>query len=227
MDPDTLTKEPYMPCNLAYQISNEVTEELGTVMAVDGDVIVVRSAAGVYRARRAASCLLDANVGDLVLLATADQGASYVLAVLERATNGHASLSLEGDVSLRVTKGRLALTADEGLGLASGADVTVASKSVRVDAVEGDVCLQRLGFFSRVVDAQMERITYLAGSVDATIDRLAQRLKRFYRRVDEIEHARMGQLDCQAESTIRLRGRHAVIDGVNLVKLHGDQIHLG
>jgi len=227
MDPDTLTKEPSMPCNLAYQISNEVTEELAIVTAVEGDVLVVRSDAGQYRARRAASCLLDPNAGDLVLLATTAQSVSYVLAVLERADDAHACLSLEGDVSLRVTKGRLALTAEDGLGLASGADVTVASKSVRVDAIEGDVCVQRLGFFSRLVDAQMERVTYLAGSVDATVDRLAQRLKRFYRRVDEIEHARVGQLDCQAESTMRLRGRQTVVDGVDLVKLHGEQIHLG
>jgi hypothetical protein len=204
-----------------------VTQEMGRVLAVSGSVLRVRAGAYEYDAKRAVSCLVEPLVDDIVLVALAPNGAAYVLAVLEREEGTAATLSAEGDLHIRQRRGRVTIAAQEGIDLVAAKDVNVTSTGLQVNAAEGSVVLQKLSFVGGLVRAQMDRAKVLAETLDTVLDRFSQKVKRSYRTVEETDHVRAERIDYTAKSTMSLHGENALVTAEQLVKVDGEQIHLG
>lgn len=190
-----------------------VFETTGTVMAITDGVFEVRTCEETFRASRAVSCLVAPEVGDLVLLAGSRSASLYVLAVLERPGCHDARISTDGDLTFELRTGRFTVAATEGVELVSKRTVSVAADRLDVRAREG-------GLF-------LSTARLIAGAVDSILGRLSQRVKRVYRRVEELEHVRAGQIDCAAEGNLRLHGENTLLTARELVKADGKQIHIG
>ena len=197
-----------------------VFEETGKVVGRKGAELMVESGSGAYAAKRAVSCLVEPEPGDLVLAAVTQSGAAYVLAVLERPLGAPAILSAEGDLSIRLPSGRFAVAAQEGVDLVSAKDISVVAGELKVTAASGAVAVSRLSFVSALVQGEIERVKLLAESV-------YQRVKRSYRVVEEIDQVKAERIDYAAKEHISLHGKNALITAESLVKVDGDQIHLG
>lgn len=209
------------------QRDREVLQHLGTVNRVDGAIFVIETDARELRAKRATGCLLEPVPGDLVLVATVGYEEGYVLSVLEREAGAPASIVTDGDLDIKVRRGRFGVAAEAGVSLASGRDVSVVSGAVNIRAVDGSVALERLSFLGSFVRAEIGRAKVLAESLDTVAERLWQRVKRSYRVVEECDHVRAEQIDYAAKKSLRLHGENALVTAENLAKVEGDQIHLG
>lgn len=217
-----------MTTNLAKKIDpTEVYQETATVVRLEGETVVVRAGTGEVRARRATSCLLSPEPADVVLLARTWGGKSWVLAVLEREGDAPRTLGCDGDLAIKLPAGKLSLVAQEGVELVSAGDVAVVSEGVRVNAVHGSVVVQTLGFLGSVLSAEVERVKLLAGTLDSVLTRFSQRVKRSYRVVEERDQVRADQIDHSAGTSISMHAPTAVITAEELVKMDGEQIHLG
>jgi hypothetical protein len=192
---------------------NGIFQITGVVRAVNSDTLNVRTAEGTFRARRAVSCLVSPEEGDVVLLAGPRPASLYVLAVLERPGRRDARISAEGDLTLELRSGRFTVAATEGIDLVSKSAVSVAADRLEARAREGNLLLGT--------------VRLIAGAVDSILERLSQRVKRVYRRVEELEHVRAGQIDCAAEGNLRLHGENTLVTARQLVKADGKQIHIG
>jgi hypothetical protein len=214
---------------LARKREQEVAfQEAGTVVEVlEENALTVRTASGTYGARRAFSCLVEPMVGDVVLLSGLPGGACYVLAVLERESEAPARLVADGNLEVRLAKGRFVVAAQEGVDLVSAQDVSVTAGGVRVNAAEGNVVLRQLSVLGSFVRAEFDRIKVLAESCDSVLDRMIQRVKRSYRFVEEHDQVRSAQIDYVAQNNASLRGENTLITAKDLVKVDGEQIHLG
>ena len=204
----------------------EIIHELGRVLPSVSGGLFVRAARGDVEAKRAASCLIVPAVGDSVLLVSTERGA-FVTAVLEREPGAKSTIALDGDLELRLEKGRFAVAAQEGVDLVSGKDVSVVASGLRVNAVEGNVVLQRLSFLGGAVRAELEKLKLVASTFDATLERLSQKVKRSYRSVEELDQVRAGSIDYTAKSVMSLHAENALVTAEELVKVDGEQIHLG
>lgn len=193
----------------------------------EGGELTVRTESGVYRARRAFSCLVEPMVGDVVLMSGLPSGACYVLAVLEREADAPARLVATGDLEVRLAKGRFVVAAQEGVDLVSAKEVSVTAGGVRVNATEGNVVLRQLSVLGSFVRAEFDRIKVLAESCDTVLDRLLQRVKRSYRFVEEHDQVRAAQIDYMAQNNASIRGENTLITAKDLVKVDSEQIHLG
>jgi hypothetical protein len=202
-------------------------QEAGTVVAVEGGSLSVQTESGTYRARRAFSCLVEPMEGDVVLLNGLPDGACYVLAILEREADAPARLVADGDLEVRLPQGRFVVAAQEGVDLLSAQQVSVTANEVRVTAAEGHVVVSQLSVLGSFVKAEFDKIKVLAESCDSVFDRLLQRVKRSYRFVSEHDQVRAAQLDYSAENNASLRGSNTLITAKDLVKVDGEQIHLG
>jgi hypothetical protein len=205
----------------------QVSQETGRVVAIleDGS-IRVRTASGDHDARRAVSCLVAAEVDDVVLLARTPEGA-FILAVLSRERDAATTLAVPGDLAVRVPDGRLTLAASAGVDLLSAEEVAVTSGAVRVNAVEGSVVLQGLSFLGDVVRAEIDRVKLCAQAFDSVVERLTQKVQRSYRTVTETEQLRAERIDYTAEKVMSLHAEHALVSADELVKVDAEQIHLG
>src|SRR5438034_837670 len=102
--------------NLARKLEfpREISEEVGTVRRAEGGGFLVHTDRGDYRARRAASCLIEPSEGDYVLLSVVPRGV-YVLAVLESEDSAQTTMAIEGDLNIQLRSGRFAVAAQEGV----------------------------------------------------------------------------------------------------------------
>lgn len=214
-----------MTATLIREKSPQLQQRYGEVTQA-GKTLSVRSGEDLLRARRAASCLLEPMPGDRVLLVT-DADDAYVLAVLERAQGNQATLDLPGDTEIRTAGGRLRLSARDGIGLESAADVSLLSTRLNVSAVQGEVLVNSLSFTGDLLRGCVDRIKLVGRSFDSVLDRFYQRVSRSYRHVDEIDQVKASQMHYEAKNTLSLHAKHAVITADELVKVDSEQIHMG
>ncbi len=205
----------------------DVFQDMGAVVQIEGPVFVVRCGSVELRAKRAASCLLQPERGDFVLVAGAGSGPCYVLAVLERDEAAAGRIVVDGDLKIQLPNGRLAVAAQDGVHVASGQDVSVAAPTVKVQAVEGTIAVERTSLIGSLLQAEVQAVKVFAGTVDSLIDRVSQKVKRVYRQIEESEHVRAARIDYVAKKNMSLRGGSTLITAEELVKVDGDQIHLG
>jgi hypothetical protein len=214
--------------NLARKLDSEpVLQDIGTITRVGGTAFVIQTPSGDVEAVRAASCLLAPAPGDRVLVAGSRREGMYVLAILAREEGTRAAVSVDGDLEIRVPSGRFVVAAQQGVDLVSSADVSVVSGRINVSAAEGNVALGRLTFLGALLQAEVDAVMLLAKSIDAAVDRVVERVKSSYRFVEETDQVRAERLDYVAKKTASLHGENTLVTAEELVKIDGEQIHVG
>ena len=123
--------------NLATELcGQEIFQTMGRITAVDQQgVLTVRTDRGDLRARRAAGCLLEPRADDFVLVAGEPHGACYVLTVLERDEHRQAAIAHDGDLEIKLPKGRLRLSG-------GGVDIFGVKESKGLKSLKGPSLLE-------------------------------------------------------------------------------------
>lgn len=178
------------------------------------------------RALRADSCLIEPEIGDTVLICKGGSQASYVLAVLARATPAQATLTLPGDVALHTSQGQLSVRAEQ-LELSARQRVAVAGAQVEVAGVRGDVCFQQLNTSAQQVTARFGSVTSIAHSITSTVGRLVQKARDSFRWTENLEETRAGRVRFQIRDRFHLKAKHTTMLAEGQVKIDGEKIDLG
>lgn len=180
------------------------------VLACDGGSILLVHDGQEERARRAYSCLVEPEPGDLVLFGRAG-GQAYVLAVLERRGDAGMRLAMPDGATIGDGAGRLNLAA--GTLVVEAEATQVATRSLDVTAARTDAHLGRVGIFAEAIETIAQRII--------------GRFRSVFRFVEESEQLRARDIDQRASGHMHMRGATASLQAKALVKLQADQIHLG
>jgi hypothetical protein len=203
------------------QHCGEVVRASATLtVRIENDVLVT--------ARRASSCLLEPVAGDTVLLLTDSNHAKvYVLAVLERAESAAYTLALPADTEIRASGGRLRVTARDGIGFETPADMTILATTLNASAIKGDVLVNNLSFTGDFLHGCIERIKLVGRSLDAGLERYHLRARRSYRRIDEIDQVQASQIHHEAKHTLSMHAKNTLMTADELIKFDAEQIHMG
>jgi hypothetical protein len=198
-----------------------VFQQFGEVVGLDGELVTVRTAIADVSARRAASCLLAPAVGDRVLLATEERGDAFVLAVLEQRDPRAAVLSVEGDLTLRSLRGKVSVAAQEGVDIVTTAAARLMARAVDVEAID------TISILGGAAKAELGKVKMFAATLDAFFERVSQHAKRSYRNVEEVDQVKARHIDYAATGNAQLRGENALVTAHDLVKVNGEQVHVG
>jgi hypothetical protein len=202
--------------------------ELGRVVASEGDAWVIQSEQGEQVARRALSCLLEPQVDDLVLVAKLDNGRrSYLIAVLERARAGEVHIAIDVDTELVAVDGTLSVRAPKGIRLASTETIGLVGRAIHLMADDGTLLVRSLSVLSDTCRVHASHITLLANVIESIAERVSSYAQRVLRRTEELEQIQAGELQVRAAGNLDVRGRNALLSAQQLVKLNGEQVHLG
>jgi hypothetical protein len=175
--------------------------------------------------RRAASCLLEPVVGDLVwIVVEGERG--YVLAVLERSADVPATIRIDSDAALRID-GRLEIHAAADLKLRSDRQVGIAGDEIQVEARLGRVFVRECTAVLRSLLTHATSSTLVAKLVETLADRVSTSSKTSYRSVAEIDQLHAGIIDHQAVEAARIAADKVIINGGEIAKIEAGQIHLG
>jgi hypothetical protein len=199
----------------------------GIVTGRDERCAVVDCEYGIVYARLAASCLVEPAVGDRVLIAGDLEGDIFVIAVLEQKDASATRIAVEGDLQLGVPKGRFSVVSAQGVDLVSAGDIALTSTELAIRSDKARVFFDQLSYVGRKVLAQAGALKFVGGMFDTIAERISQKVKRSYKVVEEIDQVRSDQIDYRAEKNMSLKGQNALVTADELVKIEGDQIHLG
>jgi hypothetical protein len=207
--------------------SGYVAQEVGAVLAAGPSGWTVAIDDGECIAARALSCLVEPEPEDQVLLATAEDGRAWILAVLERPTGDAIQLGAAGDVTWKLPRGRFEVAAGEGIHLTTCKEAAIVAGKLTVTSAEATVHLDRLAYLGRLIDGQVGRLKIFADSIDSVADRVWQRVKQSFRFVEELDNVQANEIQYRATNNAHIQGRNALITAEQLVKVDADQIHLG
>lgn len=177
-------------------------------------------------ARRAASCLLEPAVGDTVWVVGEPGQEGWVLAVLERSQGSATAITVPGDLSVAAT-GRLTLAGAEGVDLTSAKGLRLHGDAMEVQARTAHVTLRDLTVLARTVFASLVEVTRVGRVLQLLVDRVTQRSQHSVRAIEGLDSTRAGTVDLRAQGRANIQATHALVNGKDLVKMDGGQIHLG
>ncbi len=176
-------------------------------------------------AHRAASCLLQPEVGDLVWF-VAEGEQRYVTAVLRRGPDAGASqLRIDGDADLRAS-GQLTV-GGAGLDLHAEQRLGLHSDELQIRARRGRALLDECSFVLRELFVHATKATFVGKLFERLVDRISSHSKSSLRVVEGLDQVQAGNLEQRATGVAQLAGKTVLLNGTDLVKADGGQIHLG
>ncbi|CAB3828291.1 hypothetical protein LMG26858_00560 [Achromobacter anxifer] len=173
----------------------------------------------VWNAQRAASCLLEPQPGDEVLISGPDPARVYLIAVTVQADPARATLQTEGELTLRSRTGDVLLQ--------SAGAVRVRAAEYAVEAEDERHTCGRMRMVAKQLHATVGEFRLVGKSYEAVLDRMTLMARLSLRSVSEMDQVRAGAIDFQAEQSARLHAAYTVVTGGDLVKVDAKQIHMG
>ena len=192
---------------------DEVQQTEGYVVNVGETSFTVENITGRFEAVLAASCLLEPELGDRILIVNLGRREAFILAVLERDPTRDARIVSPGNLSLHLGSGEFTVAAREGVKIFSEQTVAIGADIIETNAREARFFIGSARLVGKVVDT--------------VVGRLSQRVKQSFRRIDGMDHLRAGQLDHEAEGMARIHGENTFVSASNLVRADGAQVHIG
>lgn len=168
---------------------------------------------------RAASCLLEPQPGDEVLISGPDPARIYLIAVTVQADPARTTLQAEGELVLRSRTGEVRLEGESA--------VRVRTPVHTVEAEDERHTCGRMRVVAKQLHATVGEVRVVGRSYEAVLDRLTLMARLSLRSVSEMDQVRAGAIDFQAEQSARLHAAYTVVTGGDLVKVDAKQIHMG
>jgi len=216
--------------NLAMKVETfQPILEYGIVLSIGERFHNVMTAFGQVMSERAVSCLVQPQVGDMVLLSVDREGNSFILSVLQREPEKgkKTDIVFEGDVNLNIKDGDFSLTADRNISFATDDNMAFVSDRISVHAGRGEALIERFSFIGKIFHSQVKQIKVVANKVENIFRRFTQRLKDSFRFVDDLEEIQTGSTRYLVEDTLNMHSKNAVHMAEEIVTINAEQIHLG
>lgn len=185
----------------------------------DGSFFVESAGRG-WHCRKAASCLLDPEYEDTVLIASDDDGRVWLLAVLERAqTAAVARISMPGDLCIATPSG--------SLNLQCKAQLQLESTRFSLRAEDANCQFEKMAFDAAEVSSWVGIGRWMGRRSEALWDSLTQISQHLFRQTRHTEHVRAGQIDYQASGHLRMHAHNTIVTSEAITRIDAEQIHVG
>ncbi len=181
------------------------------VLGVSGSSLVIEIEGEPRPAIRAAGCLLDPQEGDTVLAYCGEEALPIVVSVLLSGEGGEKRrMTFSGGVDIS-SDGEIGITARRFTGRFSECSLTGGTLSLA-----GEI----LSFTGRSIIHAGETLERVAGW-------LIDRARGASRHIEGVDRTLSGEILLETESMVSIQSRTTLISGSDLVKIDGDQVHLG
>ena len=177
-----------------------------------------------YQVKRAASCLLQPEPGDKVLVSGDLNGGLYIIAVLEQCVQGRATIQVEGELTLAADT--LSLRAQTQTKVDAPA-FALHTQAGAVQATEWEIGSQRHTLRSHQLNVEASESRYAGERRESYYRYVTETTAQSARYVTGTDTVKAVNLDYAADFIARLTGKTTFINGETLLKTDGKQILVG
>jgi hypothetical protein len=210
---------------LSFNVHHKHELYSGKINESDGKIFQVETHGGTIAAKMAASCLLQPQPGDQVLVSCAP-AETFILAVLNRMENDFI-LNFPGNTTINSPEGQLKLQAREDLQLTSLKDISIQAPKVNTVAKEQLLITEEIKLMSDKAHVNVTEVSLIAKNVITAFDQLTQHAKNVMRVVENMETLQIGHLVKHIKKTLTIRTGQAVISAEKDMRLDAERIHMG
>jgi len=189
----------------------------GQVAEVAGQDLTVVIAGRHYRATAAFSCLVQPQPGDTVLCAGSDQGAWFVLSILERPLSRKTVLEFPGDVVLRAKSA--SMIAENNLNFFSGREIHKSEAAV--------VDVKEVTATGETLQATYRSVRLLSQLINTMARHVINRVQTYLRQTEDHDQVKAGQLTRTVEGLYCMDSKHTVMVSKKDTRIDGERIHMG
>jgi len=98
---------------------------------------------------------------------------------------------------------------------------------VDVSARRAGVAVQAVTFVGHTVETEVKRARHVAAQVDRVAERVVERAGSMFRYVSGLDHLRADAADWVVAKLLNVHAKTAMVTADELVKVDGEQIHMG
>lgn len=215
--------------NLARKLARSTAElTCATVCRADrADLLVTEDDGARHPAQRAASCLLDPQPGDRVLVAHSSAGSAHITAVLEREGQSPARLGFEDGVEICAPEGGVGITARDEVRVRSTRKIEIGAPKLDLSAQVGQLMVENLSVAGKVARIGVEQAQLVARSADAVVDRVVESFKSRLCKVEWLDRLQAKVLQQDVDGIHAMSTGYTVLRARKDVKIDGEQIIVG
>ncbi|MGO1766299.1 hypothetical protein CAP48_00150 [Advenella sp. S44] len=198
---------------------------IGTVKKQQAQEFVVECDGYEWVCRRAASCLLQPQIGDTVLISGPERERVYLIAVIEQAQQNESTVNVPG--RLNISADSVNIQSAAAMQLHGGTALDLTTAQLKLSAKTGQCVVEDMTYAGREVKTTVGMMRVIGKVYESIMDRLSFMSRTSFKLTEEVEHLRAGTIDYQAEQSARLHSKYTVVTAKDLVKVDGKQIHMG
>ncbi len=207
--------------------NNLLMVDCGTILRKEDGRFILKNKKGLFTAIPAFSCMVQPEISDRVLFSRDDENQYYVLSILERKSMEKSKLQFPGEVQIEAGKGQISMVAENGINMISNQNIDMISPTFMVTAGQGDIHIDRITAIGDQFTGKIKFVKLLADTFDTIADRISQRVKNYFRIVEELDQLNAGELMHRVRKTLSIQSLHAMITAKKDVKIDGERIHMG
>lgn len=179
------------------------------------------------KVQKAFSCLIEPLKGDKVLVEAQIGGKAYITNVLERTSNEVSTIKVQGGLTLRIEEGGLQVQSESGIDLSTLQTMSITSEQMDIRADEGNIYFSKLSYLGQSLVSKLESISIFGGIMNFIMDTVIQKSKTSHRVIEDSDYVKSRHINYQAKHIMQMHGKNTLLTAEELIKLDGDQIHLG
>lgn len=179
------------------------------------------------RLKRAASCLIEPQLGDTVLIYDAGfENVSFITAVLVSSDETTSKVMLPGGASLENIDQQLTIKA-ENISLNGKSSVVLNSAHVDVSATVATLKVSHFQSWSESLEAHSVRATFSIKTLTSRVQQSISRIKNSLRKVEGLDETQAGRVRVLVEGHHQLKAEHVTTQAQGFVRIDGKKIDLG
>jgi hypothetical protein len=190
---------------------------VGAVRIATPDETIVLAEDALWPARRAASCLLQPEAGDAVLLLAAPERGLTILSVLERASRSPILLTHEDGIVLRAPT--LALIADDAL--------RVAAPKAAMDIAEWTMRSAAATLVAKTGSVVADTLRTIAGKIEQTADSLLTQATHRTTIVSSVDTFDAHAANSKVATTLVVQTGSTVLTAEQDIRMDAERIAMG
>lgn len=168
--------------------------------------------------RRAASCLLEPEVGDTVACLEVAPREFWIVAVLQREEGVDDVLRFQRNAHVETKGAMLTLKAES---------IALQSQAFRLAADDAEMVAERTHWVGSEFKAVGKAFKIAGALLSTAFDRVSHFSKHHLRITEGLDRVQAQMVQQEAAQLMQLSAEHTLINGEKLVKARGGQIHLG
>ncbi|MEB8434451.1 DUF3540 domain-containing protein [Cocleimonas sp. KMM 6892] len=193
----------------------------------DGTYQVLSEDGVINKVQKAIGCVIEPLKGDKVLIEAEIGGKAYITNVLERSVSEISTIKVQGGLKLRVEGGGLQVQSENGIDFTTLKTMSITSEQMDIRAEESNIYFSKLSYMGKSLISKLETMSIFGGLMNFIMDTVVQKSKTSHRVIEDSEYVKSRHINYQAQHIMQMHGKNTLLTAEELVKLDGDQIHLG